>query len=119
MIRKIILALYIVTVTALSLLPANSFRIPESGLFEHADKLVHMAMYSIFTFLIFFTWPDKFPKKGKQFIPLLYVFAWGTLMEILQGIGGYGRNFNYLDILANTAGFFPGWLVWKLLRLQY
>jgi VanZ family protein len=99
-------------VTGLSLVPAGSLPIPKSGLFLHADKVVHFTMYAGFTFLMFFAWPGSFNGKAKQFIPLLYVFVWGSLMEIFQALGGYGRSFSYLDIAANTMGFLPGWLGW-------
>ena len=113
MLRKIILLAYIFAVTGISLLPATSLPIPRSGLFPHADKVAHFIMYAFFTYLLFYTWPGKFATIKKQFLPLLYVFAWGTIMEFLQGMGDYGRNFSYLDIIANTLGFFPGWLAWR------
>ncbi len=113
MLRKMILFIYVLVITGLSLLPANILPIPESGLFPHADKVVHFGMYAVFTLLLFYTWPLKFAGKTKQFLPLLYVIIWGTVMEILQELGGYGRNFSHMDILANILGFFPGWLAWK------
>lgn len=115
MFRKTVFFLYILVVTVLSLLPANSFPITGSQLFPHADKVVHFGMYAAFTFLLFYTWPVRFSGKSRQFLPLLYVIIWGTIMEILQGTGGYERNFSHMDILANILGFFPGWLAWKFL----
>jgi len=115
MLRKVILSAYILLITGLSLLPANSLPIPESGLFPHADKVFHFFMYAVFTSLLFYTWPNRFSGTTRQFIPLVYVVFWGTVMEILQEAGGYGRGFSYLDIFANALGFFPGWLTWKWL----
>ncbi len=112
MLRKIILFIYIIVVTGLSLLPAGAFPISGRDLFPHADKVVHFGMYALFTFLLFFAWPERFSGKRTQFLPLLCVIAWGTLMEIFQGLGGYGRNFSHLDIMANILGFIPGWLAW-------
>jgi hypothetical protein len=113
MLKKIILFIYILVITLLSLLPASALPIPRSGLFTHADKVVHFGIYAVFTLLLFHTWPLRFTGKAKQFLPLLYVIIWGTVMEILQKAGGYGRSFSHLDILANILGFFPGWLAWK------
>ncbi len=113
MYRKIIFFTYVIVITGLSLLPSSSFPIPRGGLFTHADKVAHFGMYAVFTFLLFYAWPLKFSGKARQFLPLLYVIIWGTFMEILQGAGGYGRNFSHFDILANILGFFPGWLAWK------
>lgn len=112
-IRIMLLFIYLIIITALSLLPAGSLPIPSAGLFPHADKVIHFGMYTILTFLIFYTWPTKFSSRYRQYFPLLFVFAWGTIMEVLQVAGGYGRHFSYLDIVANTLGFFPGWLAWK------
>lgn len=112
--KKIILFAYVLIVTALSLLPANKLPLTSAGLFPHADKAVHFGMYAVFTFLLFYTWPVKFSGKTRQFLPLLYVVIWGTIMEILQGVGGYGRTFSHFDIIANILGFFPGWVAWKL-----
>ncbi|MFO7924577.1 MAG: VanZ family protein [Bacteroidales bacterium] len=116
MVRKIILFIYIILVTGLSLLPAGSFAVPGAELFAHADKVIHFAMYAVFTFLLFNAWPDSFTPGKKQLLPLLYVFLWGTGMEILQETGSLDRTFSTLDILANILGFFPGWLVWRWSR---
>ena len=113
MIRKGILISYTLFITSVSLLPAESLPIPQTELFPHADKFVHFSIYAVFTFLMFYCWPEKFSGKIKQFLPLLIVLIWGTFMEILQGLGGYGRNFSYLDIIANSLGFLPGWLAWR------
>ena len=113
MLRKTALFTYVTVVTGLSLLPSNALPIPDSAMFAHADKVAHFAMYALFTFLLFYAFPERFNGSLAQFLPLVYVLAWGTLMEILQGIGGYGRNFSLVDILANGLGFFPGWIVWR------
>ena len=113
MYKKIILFSYVLIVTGLSLLPESALPIPRTGLIPHADKIAHFSMYAVFTFLLFFTWPEHFSGRKRQFLPLLYVIIWGTVMEIIQGVGGYGRNFSHLDIVANILGFFPGWIAWK------
>ncbi len=112
--KKIIFFAYVIIVTLLSLLPASKLPLPSASLIPHADKVVHFGMYAVFTFLLFFTWPEKFSGKTRQFLPLLYVLIWGTFMEIFQGVGGYGRTFSHYDILANILGFFPGWVAWML-----
>jgi VanZ family protein len=111
--KSMILFTYLVIITLLSLLPSSTLHITEALFFPHVDKVVHFGMYAILTFLLFYTWPEKFNGKFKQYLPLLYVFIWGTLMELFQGLGGQGRAFSYLDILANTIGFLPGWLGWS------
>ncbi|TVR69255.1 MAG: hypothetical protein EA408_12760 [Marinilabiliales bacterium] len=119
MYKKIIFITYVLLITTLSLFPANKLPITSASLFPHADKVVHFGMYAVFTFLLFYTWPDKFSGRTRQFLPLLYVIIWGSMMEILQGFGGYGRNFSHLDILANILGFFPGWIAWRVLPEKF
>jgi VanZ family protein len=115
-IRFMILLTYLVLITALSLMPSDL--VPDSSLLPYSDKMVHFGMYTILTFLVFYTWPEKFQSKYRQLIPLLVVVLWGTCMELLQGIGGYGRHFSHFDILANILGFFPGWIAWRWFFLK-
>jgi len=111
MLKKILFFGYLSTITIVSLLPSND--LPDVKLFPSADKVVHLCLYAGLTFLFFWSWPGKFKGK-KQFLPLLLVFCWGFMMEILQGLGHYGRQFDLLDQVANVSGFLPGWLTWKL-----
>jgi VanZ family protein len=111
--KYMILFTYLILISLLSLLPSGVLPVTQAGLFPHADKVAHFGMYAILTFLIFYTWPEHFYGNFRQFLPFLYVILWGTTMEIFQGLGGYGRNFSYLDMVANTIGFFPGWLAWR------
>lgn len=113
MLRKIILFAYVIVITGLSLLPSDALLIPESVMFAHADKVAHFGMYAVFTFMLFYAFPKRFSGRLVQFLPLIYVLVWGTIMEILQGIGGYGRNPSLPDIFANALGFFPGWIAWR------
>ncbi len=72
-------------------------------------------MYAGFTFLMLWAWPQKFI-GFRQFLPFLIVMAYGLLMETLQRISFLGRSFDLSDELANSLGFFPGWLFWKFVN---
>ncbi|MEI6062484.1 MAG: hypothetical protein WCR72_17415 [Bacteroidota bacterium] len=113
MLKKFLLFLYLIILTFLSLLPPQN--LPHAALFPNADKLIHCCLYAGFTFLLFWGWHDKFIGK-KQLLPLLAVFVWGMVMEIIQGVGHYGRSFEFTDEIANIAGFFPGWVAWLWIR---
>jgi len=113
MIRKILFFLYLLLITLLSLIPSND--LPRVVLFPHADKLIHMTMYAGFTFLLFLGWPNMdIPKR--RWIPLLSIFLWGLTMEVLQGLGPWGRSFDLFDELANVFGFFPGYISYYLFK---
>jgi glycopeptide antibiotics resistance protein len=70
-------------------------------------------MYAGFTFLMMWAWPGFF-KKDKQLIPLFAVLFYGLGMEILQDMGHVGRSFELTDVAANTLGYLPGWLAYRL-----
>lgn len=108
--QKMLLIAYLLLITLLSLLPGSD--LPKVKLFPHADKVVHLAMYAGFTFLLFFNWPRYFA-GWRWWLPFLAVIAWGLAMEVLQGLGHQGRAFDLLDEVANVSGFFPGWIVWR------
>ena len=113
MLKKILFFAYLALITALSLWPSDE--LPDVMLFPYADKLIHAGMYGGFTFLLLWAWPSKFAGI-RQIIPLLLVISWGLLMEALQRYSHLGRSFDLTDELANSLGFFPGWLFWKLVN---
>lgn len=111
--KRILFIIYLLMVTAVSLLPSND--IPEVQVFPYFDKVVHFGMYALFSFLLLWAWPQEFSGK-KQLIPFLMVVAYGFLMEVLQRFTHLGRTFDLSDELANCLGFFPGWLFWRWSR---
>ncbi|MFZ4546900.1 MAG: VanZ family protein [Bacteroidales bacterium] len=111
--KKILFFLYLVLLTALSLWPSDG--LPDIELFPYADKFIHAGMYAGFTFLMLWAWPQNFLGL-KQFLPFLVVVAYGFFMETLQRISFLGRSFDLSDELANSLGFFPGWLFWKFVN---
>lgn len=109
MYKKVIFFLYFALITLLSLWPSKG--LPDVMLFPHADKFIHAGMYAGFTFLMLWAWPAKFSGM-RQFIPFFVVVGYGFFMETLQRISFLGRSFDLRDELANSLGFFPGWLFW-------
>lgn len=67
--------------------------------FENGDKVVHFALFFIFTFLGF---ASGYFRKNIQvwLIPVLT----GLIIEIIQHLSGWGRTFDGFDILANVLG---------------
>ena len=113
MIRKILFFLYLLLITTLSLISSED--LPKVILFPYADKVIHMSMYAGFTFLLFLAWPNMDTKR-RRWIPFLAIVAWGFSMEILQGIGPWGRSFDLFDEVANILGFFPGYMAYYLFK---
>lgn len=82
------------------------------------DKVVHLAMFGIFTFLLFFGNRAYFLKGNQRSLSVLFIgtgIAFGGLTELLQAFVFVGRDGNYYDFFANTAGTFAGTLLFQLL----
>lgn len=78
----------------------------------HTDKLVHFAMYFIYTF--FLLWETKKHQKLRyKIIIVVYATAFGILMEILQYQLTTYRSSDIYDAIFNSLGaitmaiFFP------------
>jgi VanZ family protein len=113
MIKKSLFFGYLTLITFLSIWPSDGM--PDIELFPNADKLIHTGMYAGLTFLVLWAWADKFTGI-RLLIPFFFVVSWGLFMEILQLYTPLGRSFDMTDELANSLGFFPGWLFWKLVK---
>ncbi len=103
-VRRIWLAsgwLWIVVVFWLSLMPQP----PQPLTFDYSDKLEHMLAY--FFLMAWFS----IAYRGKLRAVFAGGFAaMGVVIEILQGLSGY-RQFEFLDMAANTAGVLLAWWV--------
>ncbi len=79
---------------------------------DHSDKIGHFMAYSVFAFI----WASfLFKAKGIKFNKsIFFSFLWsalfGVLMEFCQWIFTSYRQFDYYDMLANTAGSIIGLL---------
>jgi VanZ family protein len=90
-----------------------------------SDKVEHFTGYFLLT-----TWFCGCARRSKYWQVALWMLALGGGMEIGQGIMAIGREADWFDMLANSAGVAAGviaallglgnWMVWveKLFRLQ-
>jgi len=113
MMRKLIFFAYLALITILSLMPSND--LPSVKLFSGADKIIHFLMYTGFSFLLMWAWPNFF-RGNLVLLPLFAVMFYGLGLEILQDLGHEGRAFEIYDILANTLGYFPGLALFYIVR---
>lgn len=78
----------------------------------HSDKLVHIFLYTVFSFLLLLE-----NKKGKGiFIRLPFALFYGILMELFQHYFTLHRSMEFYDILANLSGIFIGLLFYTKLN---
>ena len=94
MISRLMLAFSLVIVLVLSLLPVE--QIPLSN---WNDKLQHLLAFIIISGLVDAVWPDISFNWKK----MLFVVAYGGLIEILQSFTGY-REISAADFLTDIIG---------------
>tara|TARA_B110000459_G_C16625581_1_gene505286 strand:- start:7379 stop:7822 length:444 start_codon:yes stop_codon:yes gene_type:complete len=97
--------IWLLIILVLSGYPGN--QLPKVAVWQF-DKLVHVIMYSILSFLLFLPFCKQFLNIGKRFrirlIIILASISYGGLMEILQETIFINRGGNWIDFTANTVG---------------
>jgi VanZ family protein len=88
----------------LSTIPGNELpRIPKLIDIIALDKIVHMIFYAVLTWLIL----RKYPLSWKAVILIVVMCSgFGWFIEWFQGTFSQGRQFEFLDGVANTIGAF-------------
>ncbi len=95
---KLFAFLYTLLVAYISLTPLDKYNLPN---FNMGDKIVHLLLYFILTFVWLLAYPALL--KIKWFY-LIIIIAWGILIEFLQAFVVTGRSGDVYDALANTIG---------------
>lgn len=110
--------LWLIVVCYLSLadsgLPKIRFR-----LFLESDKIAHLAIYFVLTYLLMRSWELLFIKIGVVYLFLLASFqsiSFSIIMEVLQKLVTKTRHFDRHDIYANIAGTIIGALFYLLIQ---
>ena len=84
------------------------FEIPQLNFDELSDKFIHFSAYLLLSLLIFRA--SLTLTKALLFIGLILL---GVLIEALQYTSGL-RNFEYMDIIANSLGILVGFLILRI-----
>ena len=97
--------------------------LPEEPFFEiiYFDKWVHIGMFGILTFLWCFPFLKSKNGSVKLFLLIaLYSIIYGVLMEFVQKYFAFERDFDLLDIIADSVGSILAliWLFYFLRRKQ-
>ena len=77
---------------------------PQPVNFKYSDYLEHALAYG----LLMLWFCQIYQKHAHRILLALCLIALGVSMEFLQRITGY-RYFEYMDMLANSAGALLGW----------
>lgn len=94
---------YTLLVGYISLAPVEN--LPEID-FKFSDKALHATMY----LLMMTTWVWALKNiRGLSLLKIaVFIFCFGTVIEVLQGVLPFGRAFDLLDVLANAIGICVG-----------
>ena len=97
---KILFLIYIVALTALSLI--NIGELPKLGS-SYDDKIFHIIAHAILVLLCYNALHFKSSKK-KIVVSVLIAVSYGIIIEVLQLILNMLRTFDLFDIVANCLG---------------
>jgi hypothetical protein len=110
--------LWIIVVFYLSLtdsgLPDIKFR-----LILESDKIAHIIIYSVLTYLLMRSWKMVYPPIGRGYLFLIatvQAISFSIVMEVLQKVLTKTRHFDKQDIYANIAGTIVGALIYLLFQ---
>ena len=98
------------TLSIASALSISLFSIADLGdaSIQVSDKLLHFFVYAFLSYITLIA-----SRKTKIFILLMIILSLGILLEFIQSVTGL-RNFEYMDIIANSLGVFGGFAVYFL-----
>lgn len=84
-----------------------------AGAPKHSDKIFHFLAYCLMLLFWYFGlyWGLNWSKRKALISAGLFSIGFGILIEILQGTLTEARQFDMLDVLANTSGVFLTGLV--------
>ena len=94
------ISLFLVSITNIS--PENTINLN--------DKLIHFIVYFVLAVTTFYA-----SKNTNQIILIFIIISIGIVAEFAQYIIGL-RNFEYMDIIANSLGVFGGYIFFSLMK---
>ena len=89
----------------------------EESFLPNLDKIIHVILFGSFVFLwcvYFASKPDKDFLKRRFILILVVGCVYGIGMEFIQKYFIPNRNFDILDIVADTVGAISGFLIVRL-----
>lgn len=87
-------------------------------IFPGFDKVVHVFLFAIMTFLLAQAFKKQYEIKYIRYnnviLSFVICFVYGFVLEVLQFLLFWGRYFEWEDLLANFTGCITGVLIYKI-----
>ena len=107
-----------ILILVMSLIPGSSLPNFDWSDLVGIDKIGHAGVYLILTFLICLR-KLIIPRWKKLMVAVGLSSIFGIVMEVLQLTIYTGRNFEFLDIIANIIGSFLGAFLYNLFTNKF
>lgn len=113
---------WLIIILYLSFSPLKNW--PQQTIFQklYFDKVVHITMYAVLSFLllrsIFFYQKKQPPRFSIVVVTFICCAGMGIAIEFLQPLLTAFRKFEWLDMVANAAGAITGILLFRRLFLN-
>ena len=78
----------------------------------HFDKLVHLGMFLTAYFLVTKAFLQQYSQSYNRYL-VVWLIAYGLLLEYLQGAIFIDRSMDVYDVLADVVGVFSGLLLYR------
>jgi VanZ like family. len=117
MIRKNILSISAgLIILYLSLASSETFNKIHVFHFRGMDKVVHFAMYAVFTGVILYENRKRIQTAGNLFFAAFMPFIFGAILELLQSLITTTRTGSIYDLLCNLLGIVFSVVIYLLVR---
>jgi VanZ family protein len=108
--------LWSIIILLLTGLPGNDFpKITTFWNWLEPDKVVHLSIFGVLTFLILFGFRTQYFNSSKRYLfglsAVIITAIYGLITEVLQFYVFIGRDGNRFDFFADTAGAIVGWVL--------
>ena len=96
----------------LSLKPPDSNLDSWNFFYFPGDKILHVICYFFLTIIYYFS---LYKFKKQIFFSILFAFLLGFILELLQMLKIFQRQFDFFDIISNTMGIILAFLIIKII----
>jgi len=110
--------LWLCVILVLTLAPGNYF--PKVGNFWNLfspDKLIHLSIFSVLAYLLLWGSYKQYKAVASRYtlvVPFVVAILTGIVTELLQAYLPIGREASIYDSIANFAGCFAGYLIFRV-----